>query len=804
MTQQSKNRDAGFDAEIMRATGKEFTASHALLVGIDAYQNRIPQLTTAVNDATALAKTLASLHGYQVKTLTNDQATRATLLAELDPEQSGSWASQLGSDDRVIVYFAGHGLAEQSDDGPAGYLLLQDAHKDQPNETDKTEIDLDDPDQFDGFEQDHNFLAMGRLNKLLSQLPCRHLLLILDCCFAGAMRWATLRAIHVPPKEIHQQRYQHYIQSPAWQLLTSAAYDQKALDVLKGFTYAPERPSTLDRHSPFAKALITALTKDVADTFPPPTDKNQAGGDGLLTIYELYQYLENTVWEGAAEIDHVQTPELWPLKKHRNGQFVFDVPGKMLNLPDAGDLSLDHNPYRGLESFEAEEHHLFFGRQQAIQDLVEQVTHHRLTVVLGASGTGKSSLVKAGLLPLLQGAASVQLNEDKVTEPTAWCILSPLRPTVDPIGQLANHLAHELDVSPPDLRSDAPHGLAKFLTTWATNNPHKRLLLTIDQFEELITICDEAQRLAFLELLADAMRVQPEWFRLVITLRNDFEPQLADLGLKPYWMSGRFIVQPMTRSELQEAIEGPASERILYFEPPELVDRLISEVIDTPGALPLLSFALRQMYISYINRHSDQRAITGADYAALGGDETLGGGVIGALRHTANREYDALSNNEQATMRRLMLRMITAEGGELTRRKVPLSELEYTDEIENQRVIKVLDRLTHKDVRLLVTGSLKQPNGLDVPYVEPAHDALIRAWDKLAQWTREAPTDFQLQRRLTQNAVEWASETDANKKRNRLWHNNPNLPRFEEIVTGQSLSDSSNFIIRLWRGIIDP
>ncbi len=816
MTEQHKTRDGGLDADVISATSKEFVTSHALLVGIDAYENQIPQLTTAVNDANALAKTLESLHNYQVKTLTDQKATRSNLLDELNPDQADSWASQLGPDDRAIFYFAGHGLAEQGDDGPAGYLLPQDAHKDQSNSGAEIEIEVDDPSKLDRLERENNFLEMSRLYKQLANLPCRHMLIILDCCFAGAMRWATIkkRAIQIPPKTIHRQRYQHYIQSPAWQLLTSAAYDQKALDVLRGRMYAKARSNPGDRHSPFAQALIDALSKDVADTFPPPTN-GQPAGDGLLTIYELFQYLEETVWQGVTQIEHVQTPELWPLEKHRNGQFVFDIPGKTLNLPDAGTLTLDHNPYRGLESFETDDYHLFFGRQKAVEDLVRQVADTRLTVVLGASGTGKSSLVKAGLLPVLNGdtklrpdeaqprLTDLQAGETLTVNPTEWFILPPLRPTVDPLGQLTEHLRQEFKTQ-PDLKTNHPHGLAKFLTKWATDNPKKRLLLTIDQFEEMITACGEQERITFLELLANALRVQPDWFRLVITLRTDFEPQLAYLPLKPYWEAGRFIVQPMNRRELQGAIEGPASERILYFEPPELVGRLVDEVVDTPGALPLLSFALKRIYINYIERHSDNRAITEADYAALGSDERLGGGVIGALRHTANEEYSKLNEAEQSTMRRIMLRMISTEGGELTRRKVPLTELEYSDPAENERVTKIIDRLTGEDVRLLVMGSLKQPNSSTVPYIEPAHDALVRAWDKLAQWIRAPEIDLSLQRRLTPNAVEWANQRDPKKKQEQLWHSNPNLPGLEEIITGQPSSQVANFVIRLWQRMIDP
>ena len=128
------------------------------------------------------------------------------------------------------------------------------------------------------------------------------------------------------------------------------------------------------------------------------------------------------------------------------------------------------------------------------------------------------------------------------------------------------------------------------LTEWLAAHPERRLLLVIDQFEELITQCrDEAERVRFQQILADALQAHREQLRIVLTLRSDFEPQFADSPLASEWQPGRYIVPPLNQAELRAVIEGPASEQVLYFEPPELVDRLIDEVIQTPNALPLLS-----------------------------------------------------------------------------------------------------------------------------------------------------------------------------------------------------------------------
>ncbi len=202
-------------------------------------------------------------------------------------------------------------------------------------------------------------------------------------------------------------------------------------------------------------------------------------------------------------------------------------------------------------------------------------------------------------------------------------------------------------------------------------------------------------------------------FHIVVTVRADFEPHFAAGKLKDYWKAGRYIVPPMSQNELREAILGPADARVLYFEPPALVERIINEVVQMPGALPLLSFTLSELYLSYLKRGGNDRLLTEQDYDELGG-------VAVALRNRANEEYDALQDGaaggkraadraiaqvdaskrngkggrapkraqaqavplvqapllspQQQTMRRLLLRMVSLNGGELARRRVDRGE----------------------------------------------------------------------------------------------------------------------------------
>ncbi len=237
----------------------------------------------------------------------------------------------------------------------------------------------------------------------------------------------------------------------------------------------------------------------------------------------------------------------------------------------------------------------------------------------------------------------------------------------------------------------------------------------------------------------------------------------------------------MEIEDLRQVIEGPASVRVLYFEPPELVDDLIKEVVQTPGALPLLSFTLSELYVKYVRGGRDDRALSGADYQALGG-------VVGSLRNRATEEYDALPDDaHRLTMQRVMLRMVAVEGGELARRRVTLNELDYPTDEENARVQMVLDRLV--EARLLVRGTADPSPGsgqtsdgaMDEAYVEPAHDALVLAWDKLLRWKKEAEEYLPLQRRLAQAASEW-SKARLEDKPGLLWDDDPRLPQVEEMV----------------------
>lgn len=673
---------------------RPFANSIAVVVGIDRYRDGIPELRTAANDARRVGTILRESHGYDVIELLDEHASQERLTTLLTRELPG----RVGADDRVFFYWAGHGVARDGDDGPNGYLLPVDARR----------------------GDEATFLHMPLVHDALLALQCRHMLVVLDSCFSGAFRWSGTRAVELIDDDavIHQEKYDRFVRDPAWQVITSAAQDQKAIDQLSTGSLGSRDGE--GAHSPFALALFEALG-GAGDVIP------RQEGDGLVTATELYLYLEERLQDAALAAGKRQTPRLWPLRKHDKGEFVFFVPGRDLTLPPAPPLTFENNPWRGLASYDAADAALFFGRDAEIATLRERVQSLPLTVVLGASGTGKSSLVKAGLVPRLAA--------------DGWTILPVVRPGTAPLVALAQSIG-----SGDGAAGATPASMSARIDALLQGAGDRKVVLVIDQCEELITLArSAAEREQALTLLARLAEAHPASLRIILTLRTDFEPNFDRSAFGERWRAGRFIVPPMSRDNLRAVIEQPAAKRVLYFEPSSLVETLLDEVIATPGALPLLSFALSEMYVRYVERRSSDRAITRDDYEALGG-------VVGALRARAEAEHDALDAAHRTTLRRVMLRMVVAEGGNLARRRVSDSELDYPDRAEHARAAEVVRRLT--SARLLVEG--KEADG--EPFVEPAHDALVRGWGRLLEWVREeGEASFPLaqRQRLARAASEW-------------------------------------------------
>ena len=318
------------------------------------------------------------------------------------------------------------------------------------------------------------------------------------------------------------------------------------------------------------------------------------------------------------------------------------MPGRELSLPPAPPLTAEANPWRGLSSYDSRDAALFFGRDAPAAALQEAIETKPLVVVLGASGTGKSSLVKAGVLPRLEADSR-------------WLVL-PVAAAGHGAARGPGPGRRRRWCRP---RPPAADGIDAAVARWCEEHPGNGCCCVVDQCEELVTMARAASaRDAVMALLARLLDAHPLQLTVVLTLRTDFEPQFDRSALAPAWTEARFVVPPMSRADLKAIIEQPASARVLYFDPPALVETLLDDVVNTPGGLPLLSFALSEMYVRYVARQAADRALTRGDYDAIGG-------VVGALRARADAEHDALDDDHRAAMQRLMLRMVSGGAGSL-------------------------------------------------------------------------------------------------------------------------------------------
>ncbi|MFF3376432.1 helix-turn-helix domain-containing protein [Streptomyces sp. NPDC002680] len=348
-------------------------------------------------------------------------------------------------------------------------------------------------------------------------------------------------------------------------------------------------------------------------------------------------------------------------------------------------------PYRGLARFEPGDSGCFFGRDQLVADLAELVLDRRFVAVVGTSGSGKSSLLRAGLIPVLRG------GDWAGERPAAIRILTP--------GARPAH-THARALVPVDGGGD----------TW----------VVVDQFEEVFTLCrDPAERAHFIDMLLAAVRPDSR-LRVVIAVRADFYGRCGEhRDLAAALRGTGLLVGPMSVEELREAIVKPAAAEGLVVER-ALTARIIADVADQPGGLPLMSHALMETW-----RRRRGGALTVKGYEAVGG-------VHGAIARTAEECYSGLSAPEAALARQVMLRLIApGEGTDDTGRPARRAELAAD-------AAAVLDRLA--GARLIT---------LDDDTVDLAHEALITAWPRLNGWIESDRELLRRHRLLTEAATAW-------------------------------------------------
>ena len=386
------------------------------------------------------------------------------------------------------------------------------------------------------------------------------------------------------------------------------------------------------------------------------------------------------------------------------------------------------NPYKGLRAFQEADAGEFCGRDALVAELVEKVDTSPVVVVVGPSGSGKSSLVHAGVVPELRRRGALVVSMVPGTDPLVELEAALRRvATVDDEATIAARLG-------------TPGGLTAIARDLAA--PGEQLVVVVDQFEELWTLtADTAARDRFAELLAHAAAAPeggPEGrIRIVATLRADqFDLPLQHPALGPVVSASTFAVTPMTAAELQDAIVVPAERVGVRFEP-GLVPTMVGDVIAQPGALPLLQFALTELFEQRLHA-----TITTSAYENLGG-------ISGALARRAEDLYEATPADRRDDVRRLFTQLVTpGDDTDDLRRRAPLEELTGIDPA-------VID--AYRTNRLIVTDH--HPVTRE-PTLEVAHEALLREWPRLTAWIDADRDTIRVRRALTAAAHDWRATPD--------------------------------------------
>jgi WD40 repeat protein/serine/threonine protein kinase len=499
---------------------------------------------------------------------------------------------------------------------------------------------------------------------------------------------------------------------------------------------------------------------------------------------------------------------------------VADTPTMRVIEPSPYALEPD-NPYKGLRAFQEADAADFYGRAALTERLLSRLSEKddgaRFLVVVGPSGSGKSSVVRAGLLPALRRGELAQSPHPFIadllpgTHPLEELEAALLRVSINPIPGLLDQLQEDR------------RGLVRAAKRILPSDPSTELILVVDQFEEIFTLVEsDAVRMQFIDNLLSAATDPRGRVRVILTLRADFyDRPLAMPRLAELVRSHTEVIIPMSAREMEQAISAPA-ERVGVRLESGLAATIINDVGEQPGSLPLLQYALTELF-----ERREGLTLTLDGYKQTGG-------VLGALARRADEIYGGLDSDGQALARQMFMRLVTlGEGAEDTRRRALLAELTgiYSPQPptpspsgrrgENDTSNSPLTRGEGSEVRVVTITTVGLPLSplawergaggegqkadlmedvvnafaeyrlltLDrdplthSPTVEIAHEALIREWSRLREWLNDSREDIRMQRRLAQAAAEWNAGGDSS-----FLASGARLSQFESFATNTDLA----------------
>lgn len=636
-------------------------ARYALVIGITQYQSsQMSRLPKAASDAETLAQVLEQYGGFSVKRLPERWNAEKNCF-EISGEKALT-SAQVGQElinllldratkNEALIYFAGHGFTFSDTLGQAkGVLATSDS---QVEMTGNQIIDY------------KYGISLASLNDLIQKSDLSSLVMLLDCCHSG-----------------------YFLESQLVQRTLTAFSTQKDYYLMAACrTFETAKSFKGEPNSYFTGAVLRGLASENANR------NLRVSGDRLFDYIsgELKSFVQEPIRMGWGRCITLVT---YPQLETKATEITFDRV----------------NPYQGLNAFEREQKQYFFGRESAVRTLITHLTNSSFLPIIGYSGSGKSSLVKAGLFPELKG--------DLIPGSSQWPIES-FTPGKYPLGKMTDILARQRQQSQP-------------------------YIIFIDQFEEVFTLCeDETERQAFIHLIAEEINQSECKSRMIIAIRGDFLTRCTD-----YPEAGNLInrtppiihlVMPLLLKELEEAIEKPAELHGVKFER-GLVSQISQDVVGQPGTLPLLQYALKELWRVCIELPEfPEPMLTKKGYEEIGG-------VQGALENRANLIYQSLSDGDRVFVRKLFMELVQlGEGKEVTRRRVDRDRLEVIADSPEQ-LERVIWLLAGAQQRLIITAEKT---------VEVVHEALLSRWKLLRDWIEEDREKIRISRRFEVACKEW-------------------------------------------------
>ena len=540
-------------------------------------------------------------------------------------------------------------------------------------------------------------LNLEWLRKLLQNSPIRRQIVWLDCCYSGEL----LNFDAADPGNRGQ------------------GFDRFFVAASRSYEVAYEE--TIGNHGVLTSALLNGLDP-----------KHRA--DGLVTNRTLTLFIEQALKSSPQQ----------PLCVSSGNKIILTTTGQQIDA--ASTIREGVCPYRSLAYFDCNEEDpkYFYGRTALTDDLLEKVRMGNFAAVLGASGSGKSSVVRAGLLHQLKSG-------EKLAGSGEWSIYIVDHPDEHPLQSLAKAFVpsnlSEIDWADQlNKAQNLIHSGALGLGQLITASQGSRVILVIDQFEECFApSVDKTERQQFFECILGAVDRADRKLCLMLTMRVDFlgkcfEQEYAGLGRA---IEANLVgVQPMSRDELDQAITEPAKQVGLEVEG-ELATQMLLDLEGSPGSLPLLQYTLTELW-----KRRSVNLLTVAAYQALDG-------IRGALKKRADEVYEALSFDEQAAAQRIFLELTQlGDGTEDTRKRISKRGL-ITPQQSEDLVDRVIQKLSRE--RLIVTSGLRVKGATSdrIEVVEVAHEALIRHWPRLREWIRANRTALEHKQTIEDAAKEW-------------------------------------------------